>query len=149
MIAPLSGVTVLDLTRNLAGPYSTMVLGDLGARVIKVERPGFGDDTRQWTPPTWGDHSALFLALNRNKESVVADIDSDAGAQAIRDLAARADVIVESNRTGSLDKRGLGFAASARSIQASSTARSVASVVGGRTVTGPDMTRSCRRHPAS
>lgn len=110
MIAPLSGVTVLDLTRNLAGPYCTMVLGDLGARVLKVERPGSGDDTRQWTPPMWGDHSALFLALNRNKESIVADINTDAGAQAIRDLAARADVIVESNRTGSLDKRGLGFA---------------------------------------
>lgn len=109
MITPLSGVTVLDLTRNLAGPYSTMVLGDLGARVIKVERPGAGDDTRQWTPPMWGDRSALFLALNRNKESVVADLDTSAGARIIRALAARADVIVESNRTGSLDKRGLGF----------------------------------------
>ena len=63
---PLAGVTVLDLTRNLAGPYCTMILGDLGARVIKVERPGVGDDTRQWVPPTWGEHSSVFLALNRN-----------------------------------------------------------------------------------
>ncbi|MCU1480461.1 MAG: CoA transferase [Subtercola sp.] len=109
MTSPLSGVTVLDLTRNLAGPYGTMVLGDLGARIIKVERPGFGDDTRQWTPPTWGEHSALFLALNRNKESLAVDINTEPGAQAIRDLAAEADVFVESNRTGSLAKRGLGF----------------------------------------
>jgi len=108
--APLDGITVLDLTRNLAGPYATMVLGDLGARVIKVERPGTGDDTRHWTPPTWGDHSALFLAINRNKESVELDVDTPEGARAIRDLAARVDVVVESNRTGSLDKRGLGFA---------------------------------------
>ncbi|MDF2442276.1 MAG: hypothetical protein JWR01_479 [Subtercola sp.] len=109
MTSPLSGITVLDLTRNLAGPYATMILGDLGARVIKVERPVVGDDTRQWTPPLWGDRSALFLALNRNKESLTADINSEAGAQAIRDVALTADVVVESNRTGSLDRRGLGF----------------------------------------
>jgi crotonobetainyl-CoA:carnitine CoA-transferase CaiB-like acyl-CoA transferase len=109
MNAPLAGITVLDLTRNLAGPYATMILGDLGARVIKIERPGVGDDTRHWTPPTWGEHSALFLAINRNKESVTIDVDTPAGAKAIRDLAARVDVVVESNRTGSLDKRGLGF----------------------------------------
>ena len=106
---PLSGITVLDLTRNLAGPYCTMILGDLGARVIKVERPGSGDDTRQWVPPRWGEHSSVFLALNRNKESITADVDTEEGAQVIRDLAARADVVVESNRSGSMDKRGLGF----------------------------------------
>lgn len=109
MQSPLTGITVLDLTRNLAGPYATMVLGDLGARVIKVERPGVGDDTRQWTPPTWGDHSALFLAINRNKESITVDVDSPAGAHALLELAASVDVLVESNRTGSLAKRGLGF----------------------------------------
>jgi crotonobetainyl-CoA:carnitine CoA-transferase CaiB-like acyl-CoA transferase len=109
LISPLSGITVLDLTRNLAGPYSTMILGDLGARIFKVERPGIGDDTRHWTPPTWGDHSALFLAINRNKESLEADINTPAGARAILELAATVDVVVESNRTGSLDKRGLGF----------------------------------------
>jgi crotonobetainyl-CoA:carnitine CoA-transferase CaiB-like acyl-CoA transferase len=107
--SPLAGITVLDLTRNLAGPYCTMILGDLGARIIKVERPGTGDDTRQWVPPQWGEHSALFLSVNRNKESLTADVDTEAGARAIRELAASADVVVESNRTGSLDKRGLGF----------------------------------------
>jgi crotonobetainyl-CoA:carnitine CoA-transferase CaiB-like acyl-CoA transferase len=107
--SPLAEITVLDLTRNLAGPYATMVLGDLGARVIKVERPGIGDDTRHWTPPTWEGHSALFLAINRNKESIVADADTEAGAQALRDLAATVDVVVESNRTGSMAKRGLGY----------------------------------------
>jgi crotonobetainyl-CoA:carnitine CoA-transferase CaiB-like acyl-CoA transferase len=109
MTPPLDGITVLDLTRNLAGPYATMVLGDLGARVIKVERPGAGDDTRHWVPPKWDEHSALFLAINRNKESLTADVDTPAGAKAIRDLAAQAHVVVESNRTGSMDKRGLGF----------------------------------------
>ena len=109
MSAPLDGITVLDLTRNLAGPYATMVLGDLGARVIKVERPGAGDDTRAWSPPTWGGHSALFLALNRNKESVTLDVDDPDDAARVRALAARADVVVESNRAGSLERRGLGF----------------------------------------
>lgn len=109
MTSPLSGITVLDLTRNLAGPYATMILGDLGARIIKVERPGVGDDTRQWTPPRWGDHSALFLAINRNKESLEVDITSAEGSQIIRRLASTADVVVESNRTGSLAKHGLGF----------------------------------------
>jgi crotonobetainyl-CoA:carnitine CoA-transferase CaiB-like acyl-CoA transferase len=109
MTAPLDGVTVLDLTRNLAGPYATMVLGDLGARVIKVERPGEGDDTRHWVPPTWGGRSALFLAINRNKESIEVDVGDPDGAKVVLALAARADVVVESNRPGSLDKRGLGF----------------------------------------
>ncbi len=107
--APLSGVTVLDLTRNLAGPYATMILGDLGARVIKVERPGTGDDTRQWTPPSWAGHSALFLAVNRNKESIEADVTTAEGRDLVTRLAATADVVVESNRSGSLAKHGLGF----------------------------------------
>lgn len=109
MSSPLQGITVLDLTRNLAGPYATMVLGDLGARIIKVERVGVGDDTRRWTPPLWGTRSSVFLANNRNKESVEIDVDSPEGARLVLELAARADVVVESNRTGSMDKRGLGF----------------------------------------
>ena len=84
--APLAGITILDLTRNLAGPFCTMILADLGARVIKVERPQGGDDTRQWRPPTWGTESALFLAVNRNKESLALDIDTDAGADVVRRL---------------------------------------------------------------
>ena len=106
---PLAGVTVLDLTRNLAGPFCTMILADLGARVIKVERPQGGDDTRQWRPPTWGTESALFLAVNRNKESLALDIDTDAGAKVVRRLAETADVLVESFKGGSLAKRKLDY----------------------------------------
>ena len=109
MAAPLDGMLVLDLTRNLAGPFCTMILGDLGARVIKVERPVTGDDTRDWRPPTWEGRSSLFLATNRNKESIAIDIDSTEGAEAIRRLAAQADIVVESFRGGSLAKKGFGF----------------------------------------
>jgi len=109
MPAPLDGMLVLDLTRNLAGPFCTMILGDLGARVIKVERPGAGDDTRDWRPPTWAGESSLFLATNRNKESIAIDIETVEGREVIRRLAAKADIVVESFRGGSLDKKGLGF----------------------------------------
>lgn len=109
MTAPLDGMLVLDLTRNLAGPFCTMILGDLGARVIKVERPGAGDDTRHWHPPSWEGQSSLFLATNRNKESIAIDIDTPEGAEAIRRLAVKADIVVESFRGGSLDKKGFGF----------------------------------------
>ncbi len=109
MSAPLDGMLVLDLTRNLAGPFCTMILGDLGARVIKVERPGAGDDTREWRPPTWAGESSLFLATNRNKESIAIDIETAEGREAIRRLAAKADIVVESFRGGSLDKKGLGY----------------------------------------
>ena len=108
--APLAGITILDLTRNLAGPFCTMILADLGARVIKVERPHGGDDTRQWRPPTWGTESALFLAVNRNKESLALDIDTDAGADVVRRLVKSADVLVESFKGGSLAKRMLDYA---------------------------------------
>lgn len=84
---PLAGLRVLDLSRVLAGPLCTMVLGDLGADVIKVERPGQGDDTRQWGPPWAGDESAYFLCVNRNKRSVAADLKSDAGQALVRRLA--------------------------------------------------------------
>jgi crotonobetainyl-CoA:carnitine CoA-transferase CaiB-like acyl-CoA transferase len=100
---------VLDLTRNLAGPFCTMILGDLGADVVKVEQPGRGDDTRQWTPPEWGGQSPTFLSANRNKRSVAVDIDAPEGVDVVRRLAHRADVLVETFRPGSLDKRGLGY----------------------------------------
>jgi formyl-CoA transferase/CoA:oxalate CoA-transferase len=105
----LDGIRVLDLTRNLAGPFCTMTLGDLGAEVVKVEQPGIGDDTRHWAPPTWGDESATFLSCNRNKRSVAVDLSDHEGAAIVRALAARSDVLVESFKPGSLDKRGLGF----------------------------------------
>ena len=103
----LRGITVLDLSRNLAGPYCTMLLADLGADVIKVESPGSGDDSRNWRPPAWNGQSAAFLACNRNKRSITIDLDAEAGQQLVRRLASRADVVVSSFRPGSLAKRGL------------------------------------------
>ena len=105
----LRGITVLDLSRNLAGPYCTMLLGDLGADVIKVESIGSGDDTRGWRPPDWNGQSATFLACNRNKRSITIDLDAEAGQQLVRRLASRADVVVSSFRPGSLAKRGLDY----------------------------------------
>jgi crotonobetainyl-CoA:carnitine CoA-transferase CaiB-like acyl-CoA transferase len=105
----LRGTTVLDLSRNLAGPYCTMLLGDLGADVIKVESPGTGDDTRDWRPPAWNGQSAAFLACNRNKRSITIDLDTEPGQQLARRLATQADVVVSSFRPGSLAKRGLDY----------------------------------------
>jgi crotonobetainyl-CoA:carnitine CoA-transferase CaiB-like acyl-CoA transferase len=111
---PLAGVRVLDLSRVLAGPLCTMVLGDLGADVIKVERPGSGDDTRTWGPP-WaqgpdGRESAYYLSVNRNKRSVAADLKSEDGRALVRRLARDADVVVENFTPGMLDGWGLGYA---------------------------------------
>lgn len=103
----LRGVRVIDLTRNFAGPFCTMLLADLGADVIKVERPGAGDDTREWRPPEWNGHSASYLSANRNKRSITVDMDTDHGREVIRRLAETADVLVESFRPGSLQARGL------------------------------------------
>jgi len=103
----LAGISVLDLTRNFAGPYCSMLLADLGAAVIKVESPGAGDDTRQWRPPEWNGLSATFLAGNRGKRSIAVDLDSEAGQDVVRRLAAKADVVISSFRPGSLAKRGL------------------------------------------
>ncbi|MGE3276927.1 MAG: CaiB/BaiF CoA transferase family protein [Vicinamibacterales bacterium] len=104
---PLDGVTVLDLTRVLSGPYCTMVLGDLGARVVKVEHPRRGDDTRHWGPPFVAGESTYFLSINRNKESVAVDFKSPAGRAVVEALAARADVVVENFRPGTLAAVGL------------------------------------------
>ncbi|WP_439470140.1 CaiB/BaiF CoA transferase family protein [Brevundimonas sp.] len=113
---PLSGVRVLDLSRVLAGPWATQTLADLGAEVIKIERPGVGDDTRQWGPPftTRADGSkgdaAYFLCANRGKKSVELDIASPEGAAAVRELAQTCDVVVENFKTGGLRKYGLDYA---------------------------------------
>ncbi|MGB0102497.1 MAG: CoA transferase [Nocardioides sp.] len=107
----LHGVTVIDLSRALAGPQATMMLGDLGARVIKVELPGGGDDSRGWGPPFVGPdaerpESTYFLSCNRNKESVTVDLKTEDGRRTLEELVRRADVLVENFRTGVLDKLG-------------------------------------------
>jgi len=113
---PLSGVRVLDLSRVLAGPWATQVLADLGAEVIKIERPGAGDDTRGWGPPflktTAGGRgdAAYFLSANRGKKSVTLDIATEEGAAIARDLAATCDVVIENFKTGGLRKYGLDHA---------------------------------------
>jgi len=110
---PLSGVLVLDLSRVLAGPYCTMLLADLGARVIKVEHPQEGDVTRAWGPPydPASGMSAYYLSINRNKESIALDLASPAGAESVRRLARRADVVVENFPPGGLERFGLSLAA--------------------------------------
>jgi len=107
MSQALAGLQVLDLTRYIPGPYCTMLLGDLGADVVKVEEPPVGDATRL-VPPAVGEDGAVHAALNRNKRSVVVDIRQEAGAAVVRRLAARADVLVEAFRPGALARRGLG-----------------------------------------
>ena len=113
---PLDGIVVLDLTRILAGPYMTQLLGDYGAEIIKVERPGLGDDTRRWGPPFVKDaegrdtsESAYYLCANRNKRSIAVDLSTPEGAETVRRLAARADVLAENFRPGSLAKYGLDY----------------------------------------
>jgi len=113
---PLEGIRILDLTRALAGPYCTMMLGDLGADVIKVEMPGRGDESRGWGPPFVGQpygpypgESAYFLSANRNKRSITVNLKRAAGQEIVRRLAARSDVLVENFRTGTLEELGLGY----------------------------------------
>jgi len=107
---PLHGTTVLDLTRVLSGPYCTMLLADMGARVIKIEQPVKGDDTRAWGPPFLGGESAYFLSINRNKESVTLDFKQPEGRAVLEQLVARSDVLVENFRPGALDRVGLDYA---------------------------------------
>jgi len=107
--APLSGLTILDLTRVLSGPYCTMFLGDMGARVIKVEQPGRGDDTRAWGPPFVKGESAYFLGTNRNKESVTLDFKEPRGRRVLDQLVDRADVLVENFRPGTMARVGLDY----------------------------------------
>ena len=106
MVRPLDDVVVLDLSRVLAGPYCTMILGDLGADVIKIEHPT-GDETRGWGPPFVEGESAYYLSVNRNKRSVVADLKTEAGNALVRRIAQRADVLVENFLPGSLERCGL------------------------------------------
>ncbi|PQP24218.1 CaiB/BaiF CoA transferase family protein [Rhodococcus opacus] len=107
--ASLDGLLIADFGRVLAGPYATMLLADLGADVVKIERAGVGDDTRQWGPPWVGDESTYFQSVNRNKRSFAWDLRDPADLQQARELVARADVVVENFLPGTMDRLGLGY----------------------------------------
>lgn len=110
MAGALDGIVVVDFSRVLAGPYATMMLGDFGAEVIKIERPGIGDDTREWGPPyDSAGVATYFNSVNRNKRSVVLDLTDPADVQRARDLVAGADIVVENFRPGTMEKLGLGY----------------------------------------
>lgn len=104
----LAGLKVVDLTQNVAGPFCTQVLGDFGAEVIKVERPGRGDDTRDWRPPEIGGQSSTFLSLNRNKRSICIDLDTPEGVALLGELVAGADIFIHAMKPGSAEARGFG-----------------------------------------
>jgi formyl-CoA transferase len=128
--APLAGIRVLDLSRVLAGPWCTQLLADLGAEVIKIERPGSGDDTRHWGPP-WhvrDGHkvAAYFLSANRGKRSAAIDFATEEGAALVRRLAGYADVVVENFKVGGLGKFGL----DAASLRSANPRLVIASITG-------------------
>lgn len=106
---PLAGIVVLDLSRVLAGPYCTMMLGDMGATVIKVEHPGEGDDTRRFGPPYVAGESAYYLGLNRNKYGITLDFGTPDGKERLLKLVKQADILVQNFRPGSLERKGLGY----------------------------------------
>jgi crotonobetainyl-CoA:carnitine CoA-transferase CaiB-like acyl-CoA transferase len=108
---PLEGLRVVDLTRVLSGPFCTMQLGDLGAEVIKVERPVEGDDTRAFAPPYQGDEAAYFLSVNRNKKSITLDMKSERGREVLWRLIDNSDVLVENFRPGAMDRLGFSYSA--------------------------------------
>ncbi len=107
-MGPLKGLKILDLTRVLAGPYCTMILGDLGADIIKVEIPGKGDDSRHFGPYI-KDESAYFMSLNRNKRSITMNLKHEDGKTLLKELVQEVDVIVENYRPGTMEKLGLGY----------------------------------------
>lgn len=109
MTAALSDLVVVDFTRVLSGPFATMVLGDLGAEVIKVERPDGGDETREWGPPVVGGMSAYYVSVNRNKKSICLDLDTREGVEIARALIMRADILVENFRPGTMARFGLDY----------------------------------------
>ena len=113
MPGPLTGTRIVDLTRALAGPYCSLLLGDMGADVIKIELPRTGDETRQWGPPFIEGESSYFMSVNRNKRSVTLDLKSAAGLEALRRLTRSADVLVENFRPGTMERLGLSYAQAA------------------------------------
>ena len=140
---PLAGVRVLDLTRVLAGPFAAMMLGDMGADVIKVEETGKGDDTRQW-PSFVGGESSYFMSVNRSKRSLTLNLKAPAGVAILKRLVARSDVVLENFRTGTMEKLGWATRRCAASIPGSSTARSPGSASRGRRPAAAATTSSCR-----
>lgn len=110
-IQPLRGITVIDVSQSLAGPFCAQVLAEMGAEVIKVERPGSGDSARAWGPPFWDDEGTIFLSANRNKRSIALDLKTEAGLRILFQLLERADVLVESFRAGGAEALGLGWEA--------------------------------------
>jgi crotonobetainyl-CoA:carnitine CoA-transferase CaiB-like acyl-CoA transferase len=133
--AALDGVVVADFSRVLAGPYATMLLGDLGAEVVKVERPGTGDDTRAWGPPWRDEQSTYFASVNRNKRSVTLDLTDPGDLGRARALAERADVVVENFKPGSFDRLGLGYEA----VSAANPGVVYCSISGFGTAAGADL----------
>ena len=109
MSGPLEGIRVVDLTRILAGPYCTMMLGDMGAEIIKIENPDGGDDTRGWGPPFLNGVSTYFISINRNKKSLTLNLKDERGKELLRDLIRKSDVMVENFRPGALDKLGFSW----------------------------------------
>ncbi|WP_188206653.1 CaiB/BaiF CoA transferase family protein [Alkalibacillus aidingensis] len=109
MSGPLNGIKVLDLSRVLAGPYCSMILGDLGAEVIKVEAPGGSDETRNWGPPFQNDVSAYYLCANRNKKSLTVNLKSEQGLKMIKELIKESDVLIHNFKTGTMERLGLGY----------------------------------------
>ncbi len=108
MVAALDGIKVVDLTRTLAGPFCTMMLGDMGADVVKIEEPSHGDETRAWTP-FWNGVATQFLSFNRNKRSITLNLKDERAVEICLKLASQADVMIESFRTGALERMGLGY----------------------------------------
>jgi formyl-CoA transferase len=133
---PLAGVKILDLSRVVSGPFCTMILGDLGADVVKVEEPGRGDESRSYGPPFQNGESSYFMSVNRNKRSIAIDLKSDEGIALVRELATTADVLVENFRPGTADRLGLGYQA-----LRSRNAGLVYCSISGFGRTGPDATR--------
>ncbi len=109
MAAALTGLRVLDLTRALAGPFCSMMLGDMGADIIKVEQPGVGDNSRAWGPPFEGGESSYFLSVNRNKRSIAVNMRDARGVEILRRLVAESDVLLENFVPGTLDRLGLSY----------------------------------------
>ncbi len=110
MTAPITGLRVLDLTRALAGPFCSMMLGDMGADIIKVEQPGVGDNSRAWGPPFLGGESSYFLSVNRNKRSIAINLRDPHGAEILSRLVAQSDILLENFVPGSLDRLGFSYA---------------------------------------